>query len=89
MLRVTYPDGTIAEADDQEAQQVLLADATRRRAYNVQALAVRLGISERCTYDLIREGKIAYACAGGTKGYRIGEPAVERYLNGLPPLSAA
>lgn len=89
MLRVTYPDGTIAEATDKEAAEVLLTDATKRRAYNVQALAVRLSISERCAYDIIREGKIAYVCAGGTKGYRVGEPAVERYLNGLPPLSAA
>ena len=89
MLKLTYPDGTIAEADDKEAQETLLADATRRRAYTVEALAERLDISQRCAYDLIRNGKIDYACAGGTKGYRVGEPAVERYLNGLPPLTAA
>jgi excisionase family DNA binding protein len=89
MLKVTYPDGTVAEATDKESEQTLLADANKRRAYTVQALAVRLNISERCAYDLIREGKIAYVCAGGTKGYRVGEPAVERYLNGFPPLTPA
>ena len=54
------------------------------RAYSVKALAVRLNISERSAYELIRTGQIGYCCAG-QKNYRVSERAVRRFEDGLPP----
>ncbi|MCI1187868.1 helix-turn-helix domain-containing protein [Hymenobacter sp. DH14] len=65
---------------DAEAEQAQLS-----KAYDVTALAARLGISTRTAYDLIRNGKIGY-CLCGKKNYRISERAVRRHEDGLPPL---
>ena len=42
-------------------------------------LAQRLRISERTAYELLREGKIRYSCAG-KKNYRVSELAVREFL---------
>lgn len=42
-------------------------------------LTQRLRISERTAYDLVREGKIRYTCAG-KKNYRVSELAVREFL---------
>jgi excisionase family DNA binding protein len=77
MLLTTYSDGTKTELLGTTAQQV----------YTVAELAARLKISERRAYDLIRNGEIAYCCAG-SKNYRVGEPAVQHFLLGRRPLAA-
>lgn len=77
MLLTTYSDGTKTELNGSAAQQV----------YTVSELATRLKISVRTAYELIRNGEIAYCCAG-TKNYRVGEPAVQRFQMGLRPLGA-
>jgi excisionase family DNA binding protein len=77
MLLTTYSDGT---------QTQLLGDAAQQ-VYTVAELAARLRISERSAYDLIRKGEIAYCCCG-SKNYRVGEPAVQRFQMGLRPLAA-
>ena len=87
MLRCTFPDGTVAEADDALSQQQLLDLAQASRTYTVKTLALRLDISERSAYELIRQGLIGYACAGA-KNYRVCEAAVLRFLHGLGPLAA-
>jgi len=46
-------------------------------------LTVRLDISERTAYQLLREGKIRHVCAG-QKNYRISELAVREYLRDTP-----
>lgn len=46
-------------------------------------LTVRLNISERTAYDLIREGKLRYTCAG-KKNYRVSELAVREFLGDAP-----
>ena len=79
MLRLTYPDGTVAEAHEPGAQALLLAAAGAQRAYSVKTLATRLDISERTAYDLIRNGDIRYVCAG-KKNYRVSEAAVAEFL---------
>ena len=45
-------------------------------------LTQRLRISERTAYDLVREGKIRYACAG-KKNYRVSELAVRELLGDI------
>jgi excisionase family DNA binding protein len=77
MLLTTYSDGTKTELAGTAAQQV----------YTVAELAARLKISERRAYDLIRNGDIAYCCAG-SKNYRVGEPAVQHFLLGRRPQAA-
>ena len=77
MLLTTYSDGTKTELSIPMAQQV----------YTVSELATRLKISERRAYDLIRNGEIAYCCCGA-KNYRVGEPAVQRFQQGLRPVAA-
>lgn len=42
-------------------------------------LTVRLNISERTAYELIRSGKLRYTCAG-KKNYRVSERAVREFL---------
>ncbi len=85
MLRLTYLNGTVLEATDHASQQLLLEEQRQYQVYTVTELAARLRISERSAYDLIRNGEIAYACCGA-KNYRVGEPAVRRFLLGLLPL---
>lgn len=85
MLRLTHPSGVTLEATDEASQQLLLEEQLQYQVYTVIELAVRLRISERSAYDLVRNGEIAYACCGA-KNYRIGEPAVRRFLLGLVPL---
>lgn len=46
-------------------------------------LTVRLNISERTAYDLVREGKLRYTCAG-KKNYRVSELAVREFLGDSP-----
>ncbi|MBJ6145713.1 helix-turn-helix domain-containing protein [Hymenobacter sp. BT559] len=87
MLRTTYSDGTIVEATDTASQQNLAEVLLNSRTYTVKTLAQRLEISERSAYELIRQGLIGYGCAGA-KNYRVGEPAVQRFLLGLAPLAA-
>jgi excisionase family DNA binding protein len=77
MLLTTYSDGT----------QMSLSAAAAQQVYTVAELATRLRISERRAYDLIRNGEIAYACCG-SKNYRVGEPAVQRFLQGFTPVAA-
>jgi excisionase family DNA binding protein len=84
MLRLTYPSGIILEATDEASQQQLLEEQRQHQVYTVAELALRLKISARSAYDLIRNGEIAYACCGA-KNYRVGEPAVRHFLLGLPP----
>lgn len=79
MLRLTYPDGTVAEADDAESQKRLLDAADPNRVHTVESMAERLKISERSAYELIRSGKIPYACLG-KKNYRVAEFALLDYL---------
>ncbi len=79
MLRLTYPNGTVLEASDEVSQRLLLEESRQQQVYTVAELALRLRISERSAYDLIRNGEIAYCCCGA-KNYRIGEPAVQRFL---------
>lgn len=74
-----------------EAEQAALAVVYRvggerdeRRPYG-GLLTERLDISERSAYALIRDGKIGY-CLCGSKNYRVGERAVRRFEDGLPPL---
>jgi excisionase family DNA binding protein len=85
MFRATRPDGTVIETDDPATQQALLQASALPPAYCPKDLALRLRISERNAYDLIRNGEIQYVCAG-KKNYRISERAVQRYEDGLPPL---
>jgi hypothetical protein len=85
MLRVTYPSGVILEATDEASQLLLIEEQQHHQVYTVTELAVRLRISERSAYDLVRQDQIAYACCGA-KNYRIGEPAVRHFLLGLLPL---
>jgi len=93
MLRHITTSGTF-ETDDAATARLMLdsANAAEQAAlaktYSVAELAARLGMSQRRAYDLLTQGKIDYCCAG-TKNYRIGEPAVRRFLAGLPPLAAA
>ena len=47
-------------------------------------LTIRLGISQRSAEQLLRDGKLRYACAG-RKGYRISEKAVREFLGDIPP----
>lgn len=47
-------------------------------------LTQRLDISERSAYDLIREGKLRYTCAG-KKNYRVSELACREFLGDAPP----
>ncbi|MCI1187867.1 helix-turn-helix domain-containing protein [Hymenobacter sp. DH14] len=82
MLRIIYPDGSIAEAEGAESEQHLLDDASKRQAYTVKGLANRLNISERGAYDLVRNGEIRYVCAG-KKNYRISELAVREYMGDI------
>jgi excisionase family DNA binding protein len=84
MLRLTYPNGLVLEATDEASQQLLLEEQRQYQVYTVTELAVRLKISSRSAYDLIRNGEIAYACCGA-KNYRVGEPAVQCFLLGLRP----
>lgn len=77
MLLTTYSNGTKTELAGEAAQMV----------YTVAELAARLKISQRSAYDLIRNGEIAYCCAG-TKNYRVGEPAVQHFLMGHRPQAA-
>jgi excisionase family DNA binding protein len=77
MILTTYSDGTKTEMLGNTAQQV----------YTVAELAARLKISARSAYDLIRNGEIAYCCAG-SKNYRVGELAVQHFLLGRRPLAA-
>lgn len=79
MLRLTYPDGTVAEAHDAAAESRLLEAANTNRVYTVKTLAQRLDISETGAYNLIRNGEIRYVCAG-KKNYRMSEKAVREYL---------
>lgn len=66
------------------------ADAAElSKSYSVKTLAERLSISETAAYDLIRQGRIGYCCAGGAKGYRVSERAVRRFEDNLPPLAIA
>jgi excisionase family DNA binding protein len=83
MLRLIYPNGVTLEATDEASQQLLLDELRQQQVYTVAELAIRLKISERSAYDLIRNGEIAYASCGA-KNYRIGEPAVRHFLLGLP-----
>ena len=46
-------------------------------------LTQRLRISERSAYELLREGKIRYTCAG-KKNYRVSELAVREFLGDIP-----
>jgi excisionase family DNA binding protein len=85
MLKLTYPSGIILEATDEASQQLLIDEQRQHQVYTVTELATRLRISERRAYDLIRGGEIAYACCG-SKNYRVGEPAVQRFLLGLRPI---
>jgi excisionase family DNA binding protein len=84
MLRLITPSG-IFEASDQQAIDSLLAaltqaeQATLSKVYSIATLATRLAVSPRSAYDLIREGKIRYACAG-SKNYRVSELAVREFL---------
>lgn len=87
MLRTIYSDGTVVEATDPASQQQLAAAMQMRTTYTVKTLAQRLEISERSAYELIRQGLIGYGCAGA-KNYRVGEPAVQRFLLGLAPQAA-
>jgi excisionase family DNA binding protein len=86
MLRLIYPSGVILEATDETSQQLLINEQLQHQVYTVTELATRLKISERSAYDLIRNGSIAYCCCGA-KNYRVGEPAVRRFLLGLLPLN--
>jgi excisionase family DNA binding protein len=52
------------------------------KSYSVKGLAVRLGISERNAYDLIRGGHIRYVCCGA-KNYRVSEQAVREFHGDL------
>lgn len=79
MLRLTYPDGTVAEAHDEAAEKRLLEAASASCVYSVKTLAQRLAISERGAYELVRNGEIRYVCAG-KKNYRMSEKAVREYL---------
>lgn len=47
-------------------------------------LTIRLGISQRSAEQLLRDGKLRYACAG-RKAYRISERAVREFLGDMPP----
>jgi excisionase family DNA binding protein len=85
MLRIIYSNGIVIEATDEASQQQLLEEQRQHQVYTVAELAVRLTISERSAYNLIRSGSIAYCCCGA-KNYRVGEPAVRRFLSGLPVL---
>lgn len=76
MLRITH-NGTTIELSDEDAKKV----------YSVATLAQRLDMSPRRTYDLIRDGLIDHCCCGA-KNYRIGEPAVVRFILGYKPLVA-
>lgn len=79
MLRLTYPDGTVAEALDAHSARLLVEAANANRAYTVKTLALRLDISESGAYALIRDGDIRFVCAG-KKNYRVSEQAVREYL---------
>lgn len=57
-----------------EAEQTQLS-----KIYTVATLAERLGISVRSVGDLIRDGRIRYACCGA-KAYRVSERAVLEFL---------
>ena len=85
MLRLIYPNGIVFEATAEASCLLLLAEQREYQVYTVSELATRLKISQRSAYDLIRGGEIAYCCCGA-KNYRIGEPAVRRFLSGLPVL---
>lgn len=86
MLKITFPDGSVAEADGAESEQRLLeAVSTKREVYTVKTLARHLDIAERNAYDLIRNGDIRYVCAG-KKNYRISHQAVCEYLGDMPSL---
>jgi excisionase family DNA binding protein len=84
MLRLITSTG-IFEASDQQTIDVLLAAVTLAeqeklsKVYSVTTLAKRLSMSPRRAYDLIRDGKIRYACAG-IKNYRVSELAVREFL---------
>ena len=74
-----------------EAEQAALAVVYRvggerdeHRPYG-GLLTERLDISERSAYALLRDGKIGY-CLCGSKNYRVGERAIRRFEDGLPPL---
>jgi excisionase family DNA binding protein len=47
-------------------------------------LTLRLNISERTAYELLRTGELRYTCAG-KKNYRVSERAVREYLGDMPP----
>lgn len=76
MLRTIHRDGTVVE----------LSDDLAKTMYTPEQLAVRLQISRNKAYDLIRNGDINYCCVGNS--YRVGEPAVQRYQEGLKQLAA-
>lgn len=46
-------------------------------------LTVRLNISERTAYQLLRDGKLRYTCAG-QKNMRVSELAVREFLGDAP-----
>jgi hypothetical protein len=75
MLRISH-NGTTIELSDEDAKKV----------YSVAELVARLKMSPRRTYDLLKGGEIDYCC--GAKKYRVGEPAVVRFLLGYKPLAA-
>lgn len=50
-------------------------------------LTSRLQLSERCLREAISGGRLGYFL-GAKKAYRIPEPAVRRFVAGLPPLAA-
>lgn len=47
-------------------------------------LTERLGISERTAFQLLRDGKLRYSCAGA-KNYRCSERACREFLGDMPP----
>ncbi len=71
-----------------EHQQIADANAEKlqlhlEKIYSVETLALRLDISTRSAYELIRTGQIRYVCPG-KKNYRITEKAVREYTGDLP-----
>ena len=96
MVILTTTNGTIQFEDpvttarllEHEQAQRLAAEAEQAhlsKVYSVETLAVRLDISTRSAYDLVRTGKLGY-CLCGKKLYRISERAVRRHEDGLPPI---
>ncbi|MFB9863435.1 excisionase family DNA-binding protein [Rufibacter immobilis] len=91
-VRITIENGIVSLTLDGEDQQLVIERVADKyaeklaeqevlaRCYTVAELAKRLNCSRSSVDRLIDSGRIRYVTVGETKGYRITETEVRRFL---------